>query len=358
MSDDLDLAKFISEVTGDELLKIEENFGSGFVRLRVAEAERRQAAHDIRSSEDIIIELLRNSRDAQARNIFVASAKAQHERLFVIIDDGLGIPEDMQAKVFEPRVTSKLTSIHEDKWGIHGRGMALFSIASNTLEHRVLRSKEKLGTSIRVLSNTLEVSEKTDQSSWPQLTKNEEGIEEFTGPKNIIRSICEFAHDSKGALKVYLGSPTEIAATLYAHAKSRLSAQDLLFIDSADSLKLIDRLAFSSDAEDFTKIANELGLEISERSAFRILSGQISPNKHVLEVLNKRKTPKPTSLIHKDLRGLKIAPDDMKTFERDLKRSFRKLSEGYFLEDCKTPKVRITKDKIVVTFDLSKDDSI
>ena len=44
---DSDLADFISSVSGDDQLAVEENLGDGFVRLRTAEAERRQAKHDI-----------------------------------------------------------------------------------------------------------------------------------------------------------------------------------------------------------------------------------------------------------------------------------------------------------------------
>lgn len=52
MSDD-DLIGFIASVSGDDHLAIEENLGDGFVRLKTAEAERRQAKHDIRCVEDI-----------------------------------------------------------------------------------------------------------------------------------------------------------------------------------------------------------------------------------------------------------------------------------------------------------------
>ena len=80
----------------------------GFVRLRSSEAERRQAAQDIRSSEDIIIEMLRNARDAHASNIFVACTREGSTRRIVMIDDGDGVPKHLQRTVFEPRVTSKL----------------------------------------------------------------------------------------------------------------------------------------------------------------------------------------------------------------------------------------------------------
>ena len=69
---DQSLTSFIEEVCGDSHLRVEDDLGDGFVRLRIAEAERRQARHDIRSTEDIVIEMLRNARDAGARSIFVS----------------------------------------------------------------------------------------------------------------------------------------------------------------------------------------------------------------------------------------------------------------------------------------------
>ena len=90
MSDN-DLLDFVSRVSGDTHLAVEENLGDGFVRLRTAEAERRQAKHDIRCIEDIVIEMLRNARDAHARNIFLATTKEGSARTLVFIDDGDGM---------------------------------------------------------------------------------------------------------------------------------------------------------------------------------------------------------------------------------------------------------------------------
>ena len=63
------LSDFIDDVCGESRLRDEDDLGDGFVRLRSSEAERRQAAQDIRSSEDVVIELLRNARDAGASRI-------------------------------------------------------------------------------------------------------------------------------------------------------------------------------------------------------------------------------------------------------------------------------------------------
>ena len=135
------LSDFIDDVCGESRLRVEDDLGDGFVRLRSSEAERRQAAQDIRSSEDVVIELLRNARDAGASRIFLATQKTGNERLLTVLDDGQGIPAAQHERIFEPRVTSKLDSAHMDKWGMHGRGMALYSISVNAEEARGLQSE-------------------------------------------------------------------------------------------------------------------------------------------------------------------------------------------------------------------------
>lgn len=117
-----DLSQFLDEVCKDSRLRVEEDLGCGFVRLKSAEAERRQAAQDIRCVEDALIEMLRNSRDAGAKNIFVATCKhenskhenAKHENIreIVVIDDGCGVPEHLTSAIFDARVTSKLDTFH------------------------------------------------------------------------------------------------------------------------------------------------------------------------------------------------------------------------------------------------------
>ena len=58
MSDANELISFIASMSGEGNLRVEENLGEGYVRLRVSEAERRQAKHDIQHVEDIVIEML------------------------------------------------------------------------------------------------------------------------------------------------------------------------------------------------------------------------------------------------------------------------------------------------------------
>lgn len=124
---------------------VEKEIGGGFFRLGIEEAERRQAKHDIRWVEDALLELLRNSRDAKADTIAVATTL--HEgflRELVVIDNGEGVEEDYHEVIFEPRVTSRIREVVEDEYGIHGRGMALYAIRLNSKESRVCFSKSFL----------------------------------------------------------------------------------------------------------------------------------------------------------------------------------------------------------------------
>ena len=69
MTPDDSMLEFVSSVSGDQYVKVEETLGDGYVRLKVSEADRRQAKHDVRTFEDVMVELLRNSRDAHSRRI-------------------------------------------------------------------------------------------------------------------------------------------------------------------------------------------------------------------------------------------------------------------------------------------------
>ena len=173
---DNSLESFIENLTGDSHLRVQDDLGDGFVRLKAAEAQRRQAKQDIRSFEDVVIEMLRNSRDANAHTIFVACWKEQSFRHVTMIDDGDGIPPSLHKTVFEPFVTSKLDSFHSDRWGVHGRGMALYSIKENTDDARVIHSDRGKGAVLHVSASLETLTEKRDQSSYPVVTHDENGL--------------------------------------------------------------------------------------------------------------------------------------------------------------------------------------
>ena len=359
MADDsLELAAFVSQMGGERALRVEESFGHGYVRLLVPEAERRQAQHDIRCIEDVVIELLRNARDAQARRIYVATTREGNLRTLTMLDDGCGIPADMHEHVFEARVTSKLDAMRMDRWGVHGRGMALFSVRENAREAAVLSSGEGLGCAIRVLSDASSLKERKDQSTWPHLGTNDDGEKACKrGPHNIIRTCCEFALEERGSCEVYLGSPAEIVATARARSSHALSFDEELLIDNLCSLPVCERLSFAVDARELAEAARSLGLDISERTAHRIVAGEIRPLKSVLTLLEKG-TPKEAHAhgidLERDRRGLRIDEDDVKRFVERLERDFEELGDAYYLQLLAAPRVRVTPGKIVVTFDVQE----
>ena len=352
------LVDFVAAVSGDAAVRVEESLGDGFVRLRVGEAERRQAKHDIRCIEDVVIEMLRNSRDAGARRILVATSREGDSRNLVMLDDGSGVPDSMRERIFDARVTSKLDSVHMDRWGVHGRGMALFSIRENTRSARVMASGKGLGSSIRVEADASKLAERKDQSTWPTMGRGDEGQPQLKGPHNIIRTCCEFALEERPDCEVYLGSAADVIATARALAEQAPDHSRLLFVDDPSDVSVLDRPAVAGDAHELVSVAESLGLPISERTAHRILAGQIKPLRPVAaRLLHHAGTPgaQPVDLS-KDRRGLKIAQDDIDEFSRTMERAFDLIAERYYVGLSGEPRVNVTRDRITVTFDLDKED--
>jgi hypothetical protein len=353
-----DFIDFIEAVAGDSHLRVEEELGSGFVRLRSAEAERRQAKHDIRCVEDIVIEMLRNARDADATTILVATTREGDERSLVFIDDGAGIPPELHELIFEPRVTSKLETMVMDEWGVHGRGMALYSVRSNALRAKVASSAVGLGSALEVLADAVQLGEKRDQSSAPIIELSDDNQPVIVrGPHNIARHAYEFTLANRKNINVYLGSVAEVVATLVKLGNKRLSREQLLFCDDLGRLPICERLAGCGSAGELVEQAAVLGLIISERSAFRILAGQIAPlhslNDEIAAACSKRCGRSDVN-ISRDTRGLKLAQDDIESFSRNLETAFEPLAQRYYLQLNELPKITVKGDKITATFSIEK----
>ena len=357
---DEDLSSFLSSVSAEDPLAVEESFEGGYVRLRVSEAERRQAKHDIRCVEDIVIEMLRNSRDAHARTIFLASSASDSHRSLVFLDDGDGIPADMHERVFEPRVTSKLETMVTDRWGVHGRGMALYSIKTNASSASVVSSSPEMGSSIAVEVDTSELAERADQSSMPVLERADDGrLSVARGPHNIVRTVVEFALESRGDLDVFLGSPADIVAAMLSSGRRTIDGDRLLFTDDPSELPVCLRPAAAADACELVDVCAGIGLEISERTAHRILSGEIEPPVTPLSQLTRR-IPRGTAAKKKsaalgDARGLKIADEDLSRFSSALEGAFSTIADSYYLTLSGKPRVRVSRDAISVTFPIGKE---
>jgi hypothetical protein len=352
------LIDFVSSVSGDAYLKVEEALGDGYVRLRVPEAERRQAKHDIRSFEDIVVELLRNARDAHAQRIFVATSRDGSLRLLTMVDDGIGIPAALHDTVFEPRVTSKLETMVMDRWGVHGRGMALFSIRENVRDAHVAASAPHKGASVLVLADTAELTERADQSSWPVVEPDETGaLRVVRGPHNILRRLVEFACEHP-ELELYVGTPTEVLATLHALGRRHLDVADLMFCEDLDRLVVWQRPAACGDAAELEEIARSIGLAISERTAHRILAGELAPLEPLLaQLLGEEEPPEAAAPdIYRDRRSLRLHHGDVAAFKQELTKAFDLLAERYYLNLKGEPKVTVGRDAINVRFGIEKED--
>lgn len=355
------LGSFVESVCKESHLRVEDDLGDGFVRLRSSEAERRQAAQDIRCTEDIVIEMLRNSRDAGARNLFLAVQREETTRSIVVVDDGVGIPLALHDRIFEPRVTSKLDTARMDKWGMHGRGMALYSISVNAEGARVASSAPGLGSALVVTTDLDRLGEKTDQSTFPTFEVQEGGAHVMRGPKNILRTAAEFALEHRHDCSVYCGSFTEIAATLYAFGMATTSAAARAFCEDAATLPAVKRLAAAADPAALAALAADLGLELSERSARRIIDGQIGPVPSLMDRLQAESFARPAARRPRraqapagDARGLVLAPADVEELKDVVGRAFADLAERYYLDPSVEPEVRVAGDAIRIAIPVEK----
>ncbi len=352
-----ELFNFVSSISDRALLRIEEKLPYGYVRLKVAEAQRRQAQHDIRSVEDIVIELVRNSRDAGARIVLVGFQKEQGRyRRITVVDDGCGIPEEMHGIIFEPRVTSKGDEFHVDRYGVHGRGMALFSIESRADDARVCSSMPGQGTSIVLSVDTVSVPERSDQATVPRLDEVDGKEEVGGGPHNVARALLEMSVDYP-KMRFYLGSFAEVISTL------RTLAGD----GEEHDVALWEGLLDVNDARRLMDVAESLGLPISERNAYRVLGGEIAQlgtvydmamkNRQVATVAEKPETP---SARHRESRKRnalrRIRPDDLAEIGSEAGRAAERVLGMYYLKSTGTPQVRRGRGKLIISIYINAED--
>lgn len=349
------LLNFVANLTGDQYLKIEEDFGNGFVRLNISEAERRQAKHDIQSMEDIVLEMLRNSRDASAKRIFIASTKEDNlVRKVTVTDDGDGIPNELHRLIFEPRVTSKLEKVITDRYGIHGRGMALFSIKQVADEIDLVFSAPGRGTVFKIETSTGLLSERKDQSTYPTIKYRKGEPIIIKGPHNIIRTVLEFNLDHQD-LVIYLGSPTEILATMYHLCTENKESDEK---GKAQSFKIWRSVCSAKSAAILADVAERrLGLKVSVRNAQRIMSNRIDPLKTVLDTLNMKEEyrepeKKEVDLLKAEPIARRISQEDLGHLAGIISNNFRSIGDKYFIEIAGSPDVQAERDCLKVTIRL------
>ncbi|NPD30290.1 ATP-binding protein [Eggerthellaceae bacterium zg-1084] len=354
--DEGSLTAFVKRVSGSDHQRVEEDFGEGFVRLRISEAERRQALQDIRGSEDIVLELLRNARDAHASHIFLATSREGARRTILCIDDGEGIPASMHRRVFEPRVTSKLDSSHLDTWGLHGRGMALYSISQAAIAAHVVASSPGQGTAIWVETSIDQVGERRDQSTFPTFVRGEGNGVAVRGPRNILRTCCEFALAERARCTVHVGSSTEVAAALFHHACGSLSSFDRAFGPDPASLPVAKRLGLAADPASFARIAATLGLSFSERSARRILDGAVAPAPGILDLVSIEAPPTRSNAPrhHRpDACSVSLSAEDRAQLAEGVRAAYAPLAQRFYLEPDVEPLVRVSGDRLLISVPLA-----
>ena len=348
----VDLLDFVNSLSGGDGLRVEESLGNGFVRLRIAEAERRQAKHDIRCVEDAVIELLRNSRDAGASKIIIGMAREGNIRTLVIADDGSGIPPELHERVFDARVTSKLDSVHMDRWGVHGRGMALFSIRENARSARVVCSDVGRGCVMQLEFDVSTLAERADQSTWPQVG-HAAGKQSIRGPHNIYRTCVEFALEERGRCNVYIGSPSEALATM----RSRMGRVPI----AGSSLPAIEEVPYAAqpcfvdDSRELSRIALSLGIDISERNAHRVIKGEIAPLQNVVAYV----LGTGTATRHhasQDQRKIILSREDERELREQLANVFSTIEERYYVRLVSTPTLRFSAGHLTVGYDYVEED--
>ena len=101
---------------------------------------------------------------------------------------------------------------------------------------------------------------------------------------------------------------------------------------------------------------------MSERTAHRIVSGQIRPLRSVAARLTRSAAPRGDAPrerevdLARDRRGLRVAPADVEEFSRVMERDFSLLADRYYLSLAGEPRVRVSGQRVTVTFDLAPSD--
>jgi hypothetical protein len=286
------------------------DLGAGFARLLGAEGLRRSPGR-LRSVEDALFELLRNSRDAGARNVYVASSLgARRYRTLVVIDDGRGIPETHKHLVFEPGITSRhldptpeppMQQDASQARTSHGAGLSLYHIKNAALSAEVLSAYSP--TAIKAVFDTRSLPEKRLQSNArPSRT-------------NLVATLASFAEiSSPNPPRLYHASPARILSRLLKH---RIIQTESERVDGGGALYV-------------RREAMDLGLEVSLRTVQRILAGDIPAapevTSEVLASTGRRISGAPSTAVKRDKPVgpiLSVGNEDLAEIQAVLQRAAR-----------------------------------
>jgi histidine kinase/DNA gyrase B/HSP90-like ATPase len=222
------------------------DLGGGFARLTGVEGARRGPSR-ITHVEAALAELLRNARDAGARNVLVASTLTRRRfRTLTVLDDGHGIPDPYADLVFDAGVTTRHLDPVVDPvqpTSHHGAGLSLYHIRQAALAAEVLSPSRP--TAVRATFDTQVLPERALQS-------------ETRPSKSNLRFVVQaFARQlsPEHRTRAYYGPPARILATLLHNHIIQVS-------DSSRGL---------------ADLADRLGLGLSLRTVQRVLRGEVTP---------------------------------------------------------------------------------
>jgi hydroxymethylpyrimidine pyrophosphatase-like HAD family hydrolase len=228
------------------------------------------------------VELLRNSRDAGAKNIFIGTKKIEDKKRYIyFVDDGQGIPAKFHNLIFEARVTSKLENAVKDIYGFHGRGMALFSIKLNVDDVKIFFSEEERGAAFFLDIDLNKVPEKKDQSILPQIIELDGNLSIIGGVNNILKTLVEFKLQNP-EMNIFYGTPSQIIMSMRNNAKGLNIYNSFPKFDEWESLqgylndnKKIKVNFFPCLTENYLVLSRIteffFNMEISERTIQRII---------------------------------------------------------------------------------------
>jgi len=208
--------------------------------------------------------------------------------------------------------------------------------------------------------NTEKLTEKSDQSSFPTFTLAEGGTVLVRGPRNILRTSCEFAIESRSTCSVYVGSPVDVAATLFYYGSATLSAIDRAFCRDASQLPLSKMLATAGEPEELRALAQSMGLEMSERTARRIMNGEIAALDPILDCVeitrdNKQAAKKRTQ-TKQGRKAIRFDKNDANLLKSSAREAFGEIARRYYLEGDIEPQMRVSYDKITLTLPIIRKD--
>jgi len=300
------------------------------------------------------VEFLRNCRDAGAEKVFLATLRRdKNKRHLVVIDNGCGIPQDMQKRILESRVTSKLDSAIFDEFGLHGRGMALYSIKCMADKLGIIQSQPNRGSIFQVIINTDKVTERKDQSSLPIILAVEGQPSVVKGARNVPRLLLEFALRYP-QMEIFYGSPAQVLATMCELASIPQSP-------ASPKADLWHSLHLISDGANLVQTAQDsFGLHISERNGWRIIGGEVKPLSNVLDLNRQVELDKTQDLeIRLEQVGnvAKYIPkEELEVLSKAIAQTFRQIEQKYYVKIQGKPKVSKSKNKINITINLASSD--